>query len=259
MKNISELTMDQRNPDFKTATANEEQKAVRFYSHSEQEMLEETRSVSSQFITASVELESSVLDWDKMKGLLPAILQHAQTGDVLMLGYMNREAYEQTLKTRKVTFFSRKKQRLWCKGETSGNSMVVQAIRADCDHDTLLVQVLPKGPACHLGYSSCFQPPVSSDLGFLKTLINIISERAGAGADSTRYTTQLLNEGVERCAQKVGEEAVEAVIAAIGKKPQELVNETADLIFHLLVLLQICDVDFFDIINCLKKRHEESH
>jgi phosphoribosyl-ATP pyrophosphohydrolase/phosphoribosyl-AMP cyclohydrolase len=197
------------------------------------------------------------LDWEKMNGLLPTIVQHAQSGDVLMLGYMNQEAFAQTVSTREVTFFSRSKQRLWRKGETSGNSMIVQAMRTDCDHDTLLVQALPKGPACHLGHSSCFQPPGVSDLGFLKTLLTLITERAAAGADPTRYTTQLLSEGVERCAQKVGEEAVETVIAAVGQKPNELINETADLLFHLLVLLQACDVDFFDVIECLKKRHQE--
>ncbi|MFZ4116411.1 MAG: bifunctional phosphoribosyl-AMP cyclohydrolase/phosphoribosyl-ATP diphosphatase HisIE [Chthoniobacterales bacterium] len=195
------------------------------------------------------------LAWDKMNGLLPAVVQHAQSGDVLMLGYMNQEAFDQTVSTREVTFFSRSKQRLWRKGETSGNSMEVQAIRTDCDHDTLLIHVLPKGPACHLGYASCFQPPVVSDLGFLQTLITLIAERAAAGADPKRYTTQLLSEGVERCAQKVGEEAVEVVIAAVGQKPNDLINETADLLFHLLVLLQACDIDFFDVIECLKKRH----
>ena len=197
------------------------------------------------------------LDWEKMNGLLPAIVQHAQSGDILMLGYMNQEAFVETVSTRKLTLFSRSKQRLWRKGETSGNSMEVQAIRTDCDQDTLLVQVLPKGPACHLGYPSCFQPPCSTDLGFLKTLITLIAKRAAAGADPKRYTTQLLSEGVERCAQKVGEEAVETVIAAVGHKTNDLINETADLLFHLLVLLQACDVDFFDVIECLKERHEK--
>lgn len=259
MKNKSELRVDQRNPDFKAATADEEQEVVGAQPRSVQEVLEDTSAGTTQFIAAAVDFEDRLLDWEKMEGLIPAIVQHAQSGDVLMLGYMNEEALSQTVSTREVTFFSRSKQRLWRKGETSGNSMVVQAIRTDCDHDTLLIQVLPKGPTCHLGYPSCFHPPVVSDLGFLKTLITLISDRAATEADPTRYTTQLLNEGVERCAQKVGEEAVEAVIAAIGKKPNELINETADLLFHLLVLLQACNSDFFDVIKCLKKRHQDSH
>jgi phosphoribosyl-ATP pyrophosphohydrolase/phosphoribosyl-AMP cyclohydrolase len=255
MKNISKPIVDQREPSFNVATADIKEGNLEAYSHSKQEVLEKTRAGSSEFITAALECESSLLDWEKMKGLLPAIVQHAQTGDVLMLGYMNQEAYAQTVSTRKVTFLSRSKQCLWRKGETSGNSMEVQSIRTDCDHDVLLVLVLPKGPACHLGYSSCFQPPVSTDLGLIKTLITTIAERATAGADPIRYTTQLLNEGRERCAQKVGEEAVETVIAAVGKKPHELINETADLLFHMLVLLQACNSDFFDVIECLKKRH----
>jgi phosphoribosyl-ATP pyrophosphohydrolase/phosphoribosyl-AMP cyclohydrolase len=175
-----------------------------------------------------------------------------------MLGYMNQEAFAETVSTRQLTLFSRSKQRLWRKGETSGNSMMVKEIRTDCDHDTLLIHVLPKGPACHLGYTSCFQPPLDNGVHFLTTLTRIIAERSNVDADPSRYTTQLLAQGVERCAQKVGEEAVETVIAAVGKKEKECINETADLIFHLLVLLQVCNINLLDVIECLKKRHQDS-
>lgn len=200
------------------------------------------------------DLQPSQLDWQKMKGLIPAIIQNADNGEVLMLGYMNQQALEITLESRQVTFFSRSKQRLWTKGESSGHSLSLKAISLDCDGDSLLVQVEPQGPSCHLGYSSCFQPPLESRLGFLDALIKVIQERAQSSASSS-YTAQLLAEGLNRCAQKVGEEAVETVIAAVSKNREELINEATDLIFHLLVMLQACELSFYELLDCLKRRH----
>jgi phosphoribosyl-ATP pyrophosphohydrolase/phosphoribosyl-AMP cyclohydrolase len=196
----------------------------------------------------------SQIDWQKMRGLIPAIIQNANSGEVLMLGYMNQEALQTTLQTEQVTFYSRSKQRLWTKGETSGHFLMLKAIALDCDGDSLLIQAMPKGPACHLGTSSCFRPTSESRLSFLDSLISLIKERANQGS-STSYTVQLLATGVNRCAQKVGEEAVETVIAAVSKNHEELINESADLLFHLLVLLQACELSFYELIDCLQKRH----
>ena len=195
------------------------------------------------------------LDWNKMNDLIPAIIQHAETGDVLMMGYMNREALNSTLTSHELIFYSRSKQRLWRKGETSGNTMAVQQISTDCDNDSLLIQVIPRGPACHLGYSTCFQPAIKSPGAFLGELINIIAHRAKS-QDPQSYTAGILTAGLNRCAQKVGEEAVEAVIAAVNRNKEELISETADLIFHLLVLLQVSQVSFYDVLMCLQDRHE---
>lgn len=197
--------------------------------------------------------ELSNLDWEKMGGLLPAIIQDNNTGKVLMLGYMNQEALTQTLHTKQLTLFSRSKQRLWRKGETSGNTMSVTFIATDCDGDSLLVQVTPKGPACHLGFSTCFQPDIESKLNSLNELIQLIQQRAH-DTDGTSYTADLIATGISRCAQKVGEEAVETVIAAVNKNRDELISESADLVFHLLVLLQACELSFYDILQCLKER-----
>jgi phosphoribosyl-ATP pyrophosphohydrolase/phosphoribosyl-AMP cyclohydrolase len=194
------------------------------------------------------------LDWNKMSDLLPAIIQHAETGEVLMLGYMNRDALSTSLSTNEVTFYSRSKQRLWRKGETSGNTMVVKQITTDCDNDSLLIQVIPTGPVCHLGYSTCFQPEVETPKVFLDELIKVIADRATAH-DSESYTSELIVSGINRCAQKVGEEAVETVIAAVSNNPAELITETADLLFHLLVLLQVSHVTFYDVLTCLQQRH----
>lgn len=194
------------------------------------------------------------LDWQKMAGLLPVIVQNHDDGQVLMLGYMNEEALQITLATHQLTLYSRSKQRLWRKGETSGHTMTVMAISTDCDKDSLLVQVRPEGPACHLGLTSCFQPPKDTSLHFLATLIELIKQRA-ATTDSSGYTRQLLMSGTGRCAQKVGEEAVETVIAAVKGDGVELVNESADLLYHLLVLLNACDVSLYDVLDCLEARH----
>ena len=194
------------------------------------------------------------LDWNKIGDLIPAIIQHAETGEVLMLGYMNRDALSASLSTKEVTFYSRSKQRLWRNGETSGNTMMVKQITPDCDNDSLLIQVIPKGPACHLGYLTCFQPAVETPRVFLDELIKIIADRT-TSQDPQSYTSELIAAGINRCAQKVGEEAVEAVIAAVSNNTAELITETADLLFHLLVLLQVSHVSFYDVLTCLQQRH----
>jgi len=199
-------------------------------------------------------LDINKLDWQKMDGLIPAIVQEACSGQVLMLAYMNQEALAATLASKQLTLYSRSKQRLWRKGETSGNTMAVQQISTDCDNDSLLVQAIAAGPACHLGFTTCFPHSTLPSLSFLTTLTQVINERARQ-ADSTSYTSQLLTDGINRCAQKMGEEAVETVIAAVSHNRLELISETADLLFHLLVLLQICDVEFTDVVNCLQQRH----
>lgn len=204
------------------------------------------------------QLEITSLDWQKMNGLLPAIIQDAETGKVLMLGYMNEEALIATVTTGQLTLYSRSRKRLWRKGETSGNTMSVQHISADCDQDSLLILVNPKGPACHLGFNSCYQPDCASMLSFLGELITIINERAET-QDEHSYTAKLLNAGINRCAQKVGEEAVETVIAAVNKEPDEFINECADLIFHLLVLLKVSELSFYDVLNCLQSRDRTLH
>jgi len=193
------------------------------------------------------------LDWNKMNDLIPAIIQHAETGEVLMLGYMNRDALSTSLSTNEVTFYSRSKQRLWRKGETSGNTMMVKQITTDCDNDSLLIQVIPLGPACHLGYSTCFQPAIERPGVFLDELIKVIADRS-TYQDPESYTSELIAAGIHRCAQKVGEEAVETVIAAVSNNTEELVTETADLLFHLLVLLQVSHVSFYDVLTCLQER-----
>jgi phosphoribosyl-ATP pyrophosphohydrolase/phosphoribosyl-AMP cyclohydrolase len=201
-------------------------------------------------------VDISKLDWEKMDGLIPVIAQDAVSGHVLMLAYMNQEALTETIKTKQLIFYSRSKQALWRKGETSGNTMAVQEISMDCDGDSLLVQVLPAGPACHLGTTTCFQESTPPSLSFLNTLIKVIDQRA-TQKDSNSYTAQLLKEGLNRCAQKVGEEAVEVVIAAVSNNREELISESADLLFHFLVLLKQCNLEFSEVLSCLEQRHKE--
>lgn len=204
------------------------------------------------------DIEINSLDWQKMEGLLPAIIQNADNGQVLMLGYMNREALIATITSGQLTLYSRTRQRLWRKGETSGNSMALHQISADCDNDSLLVQVIPKGPACHKGYISCYQPHLNSALGFIDELMTIINERA-ENPEENSYTAALLDSGVKRCAQKLGEEAVETVIAVVNGDQEEIMNEAADLIYHLLVLLKAAELSFYDVLNCLKERDKTAH
>ncbi len=204
------------------------------------------------------ELDINKLDWQKMDGLLPAIVQNAQNGQVLMLGYMSKESLSITQACGELTLYSRSRKSLWRKGETSGNSMVVQQISTDCDKDSLLIHVIPQGPACHLGYISCYQPQFNSMLGFLDGLIELINQRS-ITQNPKSYTAQLLASGINKCAQKVGEEAVETAIAAVSHNREELINETADLVFHLLVLLKACELSLYDILQCLQDRDRAVH
>ncbi|UUE47216.1 bifunctional phosphoribosyl-AMP cyclohydrolase/phosphoribosyl-ATP diphosphatase HisIE [Pectobacterium aroidearum] len=187
--------------------------------------------------------------------MLPVVVQHAVSGEVLMLGYMNQDALQATEKSGKVTFFSRTKQRLWTKGESSGHFLNVVSITPDCDNDTLLILVNPIGPTCHLGTSSCFSP-VASDWTFLYQLEQLLAERKHADPDSS-YTARLYASGTKRIAQKVGEEGLETALAATVHDREELTNEAADLMYHLLVLLQDQDLDLATIINRLKERHNK--
>ncbi|AJI94510.1 phosphoribosyl-ATP diphosphatase [Yersinia ruckeri] len=201
------------------------------------------------------ELQTSQLDWKKVDEMMPAIVQHAVSGEVLMMGYMNQEALAATEKSGKVTFFSRTKQRLWTKGESSGHFLNVVNIYPDCDNDTLLILVNPIGPTCHLGNSSCFSP-AASDWGFLYELEQLLAERKNADPSSS-YTASLYASGTKRIAQKVGEEGVETALAATVNDREELTNEASDLIYHLLVLLQDQDLDLSKVIGRLRERHEK--
>lgn len=194
------------------------------------------------------------LDWEKTDGLMPVIVQHAVSGEVLMLGYMNPEALDKTIESGKVTFFSRTKQRLWTKGETSDNFLNVVSIVPDCDNDTLLVLANPIGPTCHKGTSSCFGDTVHQWL-FLYQLEQLLAERKSADPE-TSYTAKLYASGTKRIAQKVGEEGVETALAATVHDRFELTNEASDLMYHLLVLLQDQDLDLTTVIENLRKRHQ---
>jgi phosphoribosyl-AMP cyclohydrolase / phosphoribosyl-ATP pyrophosphohydrolase len=199
------------------------------------------------------------LNFSKGGGLLPAVIQHTETGAVLMLGYMNREALVVTLARRRVVFFSRSKARLWEKGETSGQYLDLEEIRADCDRDTLLVRAWPSGPVCHLGNGSCFGEAASHDsdrVGFLQTLEGVIEDRA-AKRPQNSYTTKLLSSGWARVAQKVGEEGLEAAIAGAAGSDAEVVQEVADLLYHVLVLLKARGLRLEPVVAELRKRHEE--
>lgn len=198
--------------------------------------------------------QCSQLAWQKVDNLMPVIVQHAVSGDVLMLGYMNPEALQVTLNSRKVTFYSRTKQRLWTKGETSNNFLNLLDIYPDCDSDTLLALALPDGPTCHNGTQSCFAP-AQSDWGFLFELETLLKERKTASPESS-YTARLYASGTKRIAQKVGEEGVETALAATVNDRAELTNEAADLMYHLMVLLQDQDLDLSTIIKRLKERHQ---
>lgn len=198
--------------------------------------------------------DPDTLNWAKGDGLLPAIVQDASSGRVLMLGYMNREALEASCASGKVTFYSRSKQRLWTKGESSGHVLELRAIAADCDRDTLLVQAVPHGPTCHLGTPTCWGEGHEPAPGFLAELERIIKSRTGADPASS-YTARLLAEGIKRCAQKVGEEAVEVALAATAGERAELVEESADLLYHLLVVLAGANVSLDEVCRTLQSRH----
>ncbi len=195
------------------------------------------------------------LDWEKTEGMIPAIVQHVYTGEVLMQGYMTREALEKTIETGHVTFFSRSKGRLWTKGETSGHVLQLRAITTDCDNDSLLVAADPIGPTCHRGCPSCFDEHPTLPLAFLAELEQILAGRKNADPESS-YTARLYAKGTKRIAQKVGEEGVEVALAAMAKDRNELINESADLLYHLTVLLQNEGLQLADVVNCLKERHK---
>jgi len=188
-------------------------------------------------------------------GLVPAIIQDAETKNVLMLGYMNQEALEVTKQTKKVTFFSRTKQRLWTKGEESGNFLNLVDINSDCDNDTLLVKVHPVGPTCHKGTDTCWAEDNVQEYGFLSTLEDVITSRKMDQENPDSYVASLFRKGINKIAQKVGEEAVETVIEAKDDNDDLFLNESADLLFHYLILLQAKGYKLNDIVQVLKKRH----
>jgi phosphoribosyl-ATP pyrophosphohydrolase/phosphoribosyl-AMP cyclohydrolase len=196
------------------------------------------------------------LDFTKSGGLIPAIVQDAQTRQVLMLGFMNEEAYRKTLETNQVTFYSRTRQRLWTKGETSGNFLHVVQILADCDHDTLLIKARPDGPVCHTGTDTCFGESNAAGLFFLKYLQDFIDRRHEEMPEGS-YTTSLFRKGLNRMAQKVGEEAVETVIEAVNGTDEGFLYEASDLIYHLIVLLTGKGFRLEDLAHELQKRHKE--
>jgi phosphoribosyl-AMP cyclohydrolase / phosphoribosyl-ATP pyrophosphohydrolase len=197
------------------------------------------------------------VDWDKNAGLVPAIVQDADDGRVLMLGYMNREALSATLQSGRVVFYSRSKQRLWQKGESSGHYLELCALRVDCDADTLLVSARPAGPVCHTGTATCFGDVAAAmPLGFLLDLERIIKER-GAADPATSYTARLKASGMRRIAQKVGEEGVEVALAACVEDDAALVGECADLLYHLLVLLNARSLSLAPVLDALRARHSE--
>ena len=194
------------------------------------------------------------LDFAKSGGLIPAVVQHADTLQVLMLGYMNAEALEATLKGGRVTFFSRSKNRLWTKGESSGDWLELDHVLADCDEDALLVMARPAGPTCHTGTSSCFGMETAPGIGFLPHLAHIVAERAKAPpADS--YTARLMHKGVAKIAQKVGEEGLETALAGRCGDDEELHNEAADLLYHLTVLLMARGTRIEAVLDILRERH----
>lgn len=194
------------------------------------------------------------IDFDKGNGLAPAIVQDAGTEQVLMLGYMNVEALAKTQETGLVTFYSRSRETLWTKGETSGNTLALVSITIDCDQDTLLIRAKPTGPTCHEGTVSCFGDQGPQGLGFIAYLEDLIEGRKASDPDSS-YTAKLLQGPLRRAAQKVGEEGVETALAAVAETPEKLTSEAADLIYHLLVLLAAKDVNMSDVIAELRSRH----
>lgn len=194
------------------------------------------------------------LDFEKMNGLIPAIIQDNYTQKVLMLGFMNKEAYEKTMETGKVTFFSRTKNRLWTKGEESGNFLHVVSVKADCDNDTLLIMVHPEGPVCHKGTDTCWGDKNEQDIMFLKELQDFIDRRRQEMPEKS-YTTSLFNSGANKMAQKVGEEAVETILEACNGTDERLIYEGADLLYHLIVLLTYKGYRIEDLARELKERH----
>jgi len=193
------------------------------------------------------------INWEKIGGLIPVIVQDSQTAMVLMLGYMNREALTATLQQNVVIFYSRSKQRLWMKGETSDNTLQLQSITIDCDQDALLIQATPLGPTCHSGETSCFASLKQPTTQILTNLARTIESRV-AELPEKSYTAELVRSGIHRVAQKVGEESVEVVVAALAQNRDALINESADLLYHLLVLLSVRSVSLEEVLYCLAAR-----
>ncbi|EKB50398.1 bifunctional phosphoribosyl-AMP cyclohydrolase/phosphoribosyl-ATP diphosphatase HisIE [Cecembia lonarensis] len=196
------------------------------------------------------------IDFEKVGGLVPVIVQDADSNLVLMLGYMNQEALDITLESKKVTFFSRTKGRIWTKGETSGNFLHVKSITMDCDNDTLLVKVRPQGPVCHTGADTCFDEPNNSKTLFIDQLRYIIKERKNKPSEQS-YTTSLFAKGINKVAQKVGEEAVELVIEAKDNNKSLFLGEAADLLFHYLILLEAKEIELDEVMEVLIDRHNK--
>lgn len=195
------------------------------------------------------------LAWNKMDGLLPAIVQDADTLQVLMVAYMSREALEKTLASRQVTFFSRSREALWTKGETSGNFLALVDVEEDCDGDALLVRARPTGPTCHRGTTACFGEASAPGMGFLGKLSSVIAKRFEEKPEGS-YTTKLIERGIDRMAQKVGEEGVETVIAAKNPDTEAFLGEASDLVFHLMVLLRARGLSLEDVARVLAGRHK---
>lgn len=195
------------------------------------------------------------IDFSKSKGLVPAIIQDAESLQVLMLGYMNKEAVEQTLATKKVTFFSRSKNRLWTKGEESGNALHLVDFKVDCDQDTILIKANPVGPTCHKGTKTCWGEEKATSFGIIDELESVINSRI-ANPDEKSYVSDLVSKGINKVAQKVGEEAVEVVIEAKDDNESLFLNESADLLFHYLILLQAKGYNLKDVLEVLKSRRK---
>ena len=195
------------------------------------------------------------IKFDAHTGLIPAIIQDANTNNVLMLGYMNQESFDKTIEINKVTFFSRSKQRLWTKGEESGNFLQLVSIQNDCDQDTLLIKAKPIGPTCHKGTDTCWGGANNQSFGFLSQLENVIKDRK-ENLDEKSYVASLFKKGINKIAQKVGEEAVEVVIEAKDDNDNLFLDESADLLFHYLILLQAKGYQLNDIVEVLKSRHK---
>ena len=200
-------------------------------------------------------IKAEELNFEKLGGLIPAIVIDELTNQVLMLGFMNKEAFEKTIESKRVTFFSRSKNALWTKGETSGNFLNLVDIKTDCDNDSLLIIAKPEGPTCHTGDYSCFGVE-KTNINFLNQLSELIKERK-INLPENSYTTKIFNEGTNRIIQKIGEEAIETVIAAKNRDKNEIVNETADLIYHLLVMLTEQEIEFEDVVQKLIERYRE--
>jgi len=203
-------------------------------------------------------MELNGLNWDKGAGLIPAVIQDADTGAVLMLGYMNREALEVTLAGKRVTFWSRAKDRLWTKGETSGHFLELVEIAADCDNDTLLILARPGGPTCHRGSATCWGDeaprPALQGVAFLGSLERVIAERIASQPEGS-YTAKLLAEGTRRVAQKVGEEGLELALASVSQPDREVIGEAADLLYHTLLLLKARNLSLSQVVAELESRH----